>query len=289
MTLNVKGKGLGAQVIGLDPSRLDSVRRDEIRELVYTNKLIVFKDVHPTPKQFIQLGNVVGDIVTYYEPIYHHREHPQIFVSSTEQGQGVPKTGAFWHIDYMFMPEPFAFSMVVPLAVPATDRGTYFIDLAKVWAALPIEKRDPVRRTLSTHDPRRHIKIRPQDVYKPIGELWSEITKATPPIKWPTVIRHPKTGEEILYICASGTTKIEDESGRILDPAILHDLMTATGQLDSDFSSSFIHIQHYEVGDIVLWDNRVLMHRAKHGTAAGTLTTHRLTMLDGLKTPGYAA
>ncbi len=31
------------------------------------------------------------------------------------------------------------------------------------------------------------------------------------------------------------------------------------------------------------------MHRAKHGTASGTLTTHRLTMLDGLATPGYAA
>ncbi len=32
----------------------------------------------------------------------------------------------------MFMPEPFAFSMVVPLAVPGSDRGTYFIDLNKV-------------------------------------------------------------------------------------------------------------------------------------------------------------
>lgn len=288
MALNVKGEGLGAQVTGLDPGHLDSVDRDEIRELVYTNKLIVLKDVHPTPEQFIQLGNIVGEIVTYYEPIYHHKEHPQIFVSSTEQGQGVPKTGAFWHIDYMFMPEPFAFSMVVPLAVPGTDRGTYFIDLAKVWASLPAEQQDPVRGTLSTHDPRRHIKIRPQDVYRPIGEIWSEITEATPPIKWPTVIRHPHTGDEILYICASGTTKIEDGSGALLDPAVLHDLMVATGQLDPDFTSPLIHTQHYEVGDIVLWDNRVLMHRAKHGTASGTLTTHRLTMLDGAKTPGYA-
>nr|MBC9861270.1 putative oxidoreductase [Mycobacterium pseudoshottsii] len=41
--------------------------------------------------------------------------------------------------------------------------------------------------------------------------------------------------------------------------------------------------------DIILWDNRVLMHRAKHGTASGTLTTYRLTMLDGLETPGYPA
>ncbi len=287
LTLNVKGEGLGAQVTGIDPKNLDDVTRDEIREIVYQNKLVILKDVHPTPEEFLQLGRIVGDVVTYYEPIYHHSDYPEIFVSSTEEGHGVPRTGAFWHIDYMFMPEPFAFSMVVPLAVPGSDRGTYFIDLNKVWESLPDTVRDPVRGTFATHDPRRHIKIRPHDVYKPIGEVWDEISRTTPPIAWPTVIRHPKTGQEILYICASGTTKIEDQHGHALESAVLEELMAATGQLDPDFTSPFIHAQHYEVGDVVLWDNRVLMHRAKHGTTAGTLTTHRLTMLDGLKTPGY--
>ncbi|MCV7202702.1 TauD/TfdA family dioxygenase [Mycolicibacterium peregrinum] len=287
MTLNVLGEGLGAQVTGIDPKNLDDITRDEIREVVYQNKLVILKDVHPTPEEFLRLGRIVGDVVTYYEPIYHHKDHPEIFVSSTEEGNGVPRTGAFWHIDYMFMPEPFAFSMVVPLAVPGSDRGTYFIDLNKVWESLPESARDSVRGTFATHDPRRHIKIRPHDVYKPIGEVWDEISRTTPPIAWPTVIRHPKTGQEILYICASGTTKIEDRNGHVLDPAVLQELMTATGQLDPDFTSPFIHAQHYEVGDVVLWDNRVLMHRAKHGTTPGTLTTHRLTMLDGLTTPGY--
>ncbi|OYN76038.1 TauD/TfdA dioxygenase family protein [Mycolicibacterium sphagni] len=288
MTLNVKGEGLGAQITGIDPANLDDISRDEIREAVYRNKLVVLKDVHPSPEEFISLGKILGDIVPYYEAMYHHEKHPEIFVSSTEQGRGVPKTGAFWHIDYMFMPQPFAFSMVLPLTVPGPDRGTYFIDLTKVWEALPADKQAPALGTFSTHDPRRHIKIRPTDVYRPIGEVWDEITKTTPPIKWPTVIRHPATGEEILYICASGTTKIEDKDDNVLDPAILNELMTATGQLDPDFASPFIYTQHYEVGDIMLWDNRVLMHRAKHGTSSGTLTSYRLTMLDGLETPGYA-
>ncbi|MDO3400289.1 TauD/TfdA family dioxygenase [Mycolicibacterium neoaurum] len=288
MTLNLKGEGLGAEVTGLDPSNLEAVSREEIRDLVYTHKLVVLKDVHPSPTQFIELGDILGEIVTYYEPAYHHKDHPQIFVSSTEQGQGVPKTGAFWHIDYMMMPEPFAFSMVVPLAVPGPDRGTYFIDLNKVWESLPAHQQELAKGTFSYSDPRPHIKIRPEDVYKPLGEVWAEATRTTPPIKWPTVIRHPKTGAEILYICASGNPSIEDEDGNRLEQKIMDDLLEATGQLDPTFTSPFIHTQHYEVGDIVLWDNRVLMHRAKHGTASGTLTTHRLTMLDGLKTPGYA-
>ncbi|MBL7659318.1 TauD/TfdA family dioxygenase, partial [Escherichia coli] len=104
MTLKVKGEGLGAQVTGVDPKNLDDITTDEIRDIVYTNKLVVLKDVHPSPREFIKLGRIIGQIVPYYEPMYHHEDHPEIFVSSTEEGQGVPKTGAFWHIDYMFMP-----------------------------------------------------------------------------------------------------------------------------------------------------------------------------------------
>ena len=37
-----------------------------------------------------------------------------------------------------------------------------------------------------------------------------------------------------------------------IDPAILQELMEATGQLDPEFTSPLIHTQHYEVGDIVL-------------------------------------
>jgi alpha-ketoglutarate-dependent taurine dioxygenase len=289
MTLSVKGEGLGAQITGLDPKDLDNISTEEIREIVYTNKLVVLKDVHPTPEQFIKLGKIIGEIVPYYEPMYHHKQYPEIFVSSTEEGQGVPRTGAFWHIDYGFMPKPIAFTMVVPLAVPGTDRGTYFIDLNRVWESLPAAAQDRVRGTRSTHDPRPYIKIRPGDVHRPIGEVWADFTRSTPPITWPTVIRHPRTGRENLYVCVTGTTKIEDKHGNRLDPTVLQELLEATGQLDSEYKSPFIHTQHYEVGDIILWDNRVLVHRAKHGTAEGTLTTHRLTMLDGLETPGYAA
>lgn len=91
MTLTVTGTGLGAQITGVDPNDLSTITREEIREIVYANKLVILKGVHPSPEQYLQLGRIVGDIVPYYESMYHHHEFPEIFVSSTEEHQGVPE------------------------------------------------------------------------------------------------------------------------------------------------------------------------------------------------------
>lgn len=77
MTLTVTGTGLGAQITGVDPNDLSNITRDEIREIVYANKLVIIKGVHPSPEQYLQLGRIIGDIVPYYESMYHHYEFPR--------------------------------------------------------------------------------------------------------------------------------------------------------------------------------------------------------------------
>ncbi len=48
-------------------------------------------------------------------------------------------------------------------------------------------------------------------------------------------------GQETFYICATGTTKIEDKGRQSADPEVLQELMAATGQLDPEYQSPFIH------------------------------------------------
>lgn len=289
--IQVEGTGPGTQIHGIrleDPDTVaDTVDAGELRRLVYTHKMVVLKDLHPTPEQFLALGRALGTVVPYYEDMYRHPEYPEIFVSSTDRDSGgVPKTGAFWHIDYQFMPEPFALTMTLPLAVPGTDRGTSFVDLAAAWTAVPEALKEKVRGTRTVCSPRRFVKIRPSDVYRPIGDVLRDIEETTPPQVWPTVVRHPVTGEEILYICEAFADRIIDAGGDELDPAILRRLLTISGQLDPDGTSPLVHTQYFGVGDALLWDNRSLAHCGRHGSTPGTVTTHRLTMLDGLPTPG---
>ena len=273
--------GLGVTVYDFDVDTVGPGDVDAMKKLIYTEKVVVLARQDLSPRQFVRLGNLFGEPVTYHEPMYHHPDHPEIFVSSNvREGSrqiGVPKTGKFWHSDYQFMPKPFAFTLFHPQVLPPGNRGTYFIDMAKAYERLPEALRNEAAGTTASHSVRKYFKIRPEDVYRPLGEVIAEVEEKTPPVSFPTVIEHPATGERILYLSEGFTVDVDGRR-----PGLLRDLLEETGQLDPTFSHPGI-IQHtYEPGDLVLWDNRTLVHRALHTTTSDATVSHRLTVLDDL-------
>ncbi len=62
-----------------------------------------------------------------------------------------------------------------------------------------------------------------------------------------------RRGREIPYICATGTTKIEDKGRQSADPEVLQELAAATDKADPGVNSSPPYTQHYQAGDIILW------------------------------------
>ncbi|MUG94498.1 hypothetical protein F7734_19790 [Scytonema sp. UIC 10036] len=156
----------------------------DLKELIYEHKIVVIKEQDLSPHQHCDFGYRLGELEKYYQPMYHHPEREEIFVSSnvSQNGQqiGVPKTGKFWHADYAFMPKPFAFSMVYPQILPSQDRGTYFINMSQVYQCLPDDLKSIANESSCYHSVRRYFKIRPQDVYRPISEILDEIERVTP-------------------------------------------------------------------------------------------------------------
>lgn len=255
----------------------------EIKNAVYARKVVVLRGQQDlAPADFVRLGERFGELVEYHEPMYHHPDHPKIFVSSNlpEDGKqvGVPKTGKFWHADYQFMPNPFAFTIFFPKVLPAKNRGTFFIDMARAYERLPSDLQEAAAGTVASQSVRRFFKIRPEDVYRPLGEIIQEVEDRTPAVTFPTVMEHPVTGEKILYISEGFTVDIQGGD----DPHLLRKLLAATGQLDTEFNHENIYQHSYEPGDIVIWDNRTLIHRALHTTTPAVTVSHRVTALDGL-------
>ena len=282
-----QGKKLGVTVTGFDHTTATDAEVDALKQAVYTSKIAVLKGQDLAPREFLALGRRLGRPEAYYEPMYHHPEFPDIFVSSNvpENGKqiGVPKTGKFWHADYQFMPDPFGITLIYPQVIPQQNRGTYFIDMGEAYRRLPAELQAEVAGTRARHSVRKYFKIRPQDVYKPVSELLQEIERKTPEVVHPTTFTHPMTGETVLYISEGFTVGIEDSAGGEVDGDLLKRLFDATGQFDEDLEHDNIHLQEFEKGDLLVWDNRSLIHRARHTTTPEPTVSHRVTVHDTRK------
>lgn len=284
MQLTTRPEQPGVEVHGFDPAIASSSDIQLLRQHIYDDKVVVLKAQELKPAAFVELGRAFGTPVAYYEPMYHHPESELIFVSSnltrTEGPIGVPKTGGFWHADYQFMPKPFAVTMFYPQKLPTGTRGTRFINMATAYERLAPRLKDAIAGTFCRHSARRYVKIRPSDVYRPIGEVMADIERVTPPQTWPTVLSHPVTGEKILYISEAFTYAIEDGSGNALPSSLLDELLAESGQLDSSYEHANIVVQTYEPGDLVLWDNRTLIHRALHNPTNEPTESYRVTVTD---------
>jgi taurine dioxygenase len=185
------------------------------------------------------------------------------------------------------MPRPFDLTFIQPRVVPAHHRGTYFIDLVRAYADLDDRLRRAIADTVATHSVRRYFKIRPSDVYRPISEILADIESRTPPVQWPTVHAHPRTGEPVLYVSEGLTTSITDAAGQDR-PDLLHEILSATGQLDDTFEHPAIRLQTFDEGDLLIWDNRGLVHRALHTTTPEPAVSHRVTVYDDESFPDRA-
>lgn len=276
---------MGVLVEGFDHRHAPDDDIQALKRIVYEQRIAIIRDQRLDAHDYLALGQRFGEVEAYYQPMYHHPQVKEVFVSSNvaENGEavGVPRTGRFWHADYEFMPRPFAFTFVHQRVVPKGPRGTYFLDLTKAWEGLPAALKAEVAGTVACHTPRRYFKIRPSDVYRPICELLAEIDRETPPARHPTVIRHPVTGRDMLFVSAGLTEALESPGGQALHPGLLQRLFDATGQLDPTFSSDNIHLQTYETNDLVMWDNRALVHCALHTPVPEPTVTWRITVHDG--------
>ncbi|MBV9023634.1 MAG: TauD/TfdA family dioxygenase [Streptomycetaceae bacterium] len=281
------GTATGATVEDFDHTSASDTDIEILKQTVYTKKIAVLKGQELSPRQFLELGKRLGDPETYYEPMYHHPEIKEIFVSSNvpENGKqiGVPKTGKFWHADYQFMPDPFGITLIHPQVIPQKNRGTYFIDMGRAYEKIPEELKKAITGTYCRHSVRKYFKIRPQDVYRPLSEIIDEVERKTPAVLQPTTFTHPLTGETILYISEGFTVGIEDADGTPLDDDLLCRLFEATGQLDDTFTHDNIHLQSFEQGDLLIWDNRSLIHRARHTDTPEPTVSHRVTVHDERK------
>jgi taurine dioxygenase len=272
-------RGIGAEVLGLDVKTVTPEVAQMIKDEVYLHKLVVFRDQQLTREQYVEFARKLGKPQIYLQKNYHHPDHPEIFVSSnvSENGMkvGVSGTGRYWHTDYQFHPEPLPMTLLYPQVLPAGKRETYYIDMERAYDDFPAELRPYVEDKWAVHEAKWRYKITAEDIDRAMIDILTEIERVVPPITHPAVIVHPVTGKKMLYLSSGFTTGME---------SLTHEenLQIMARIFNFTENEERVHVHTWRSGDILLWDNRSLIHKASDTPKGEMSSSYRIGVYDGL-------
>jgi alpha-ketoglutarate-dependent 2,4-dichlorophenoxyacetate dioxygenase len=181
-----------------------------------------------------------------------------------------------WHSDSSFKATPAKYSLLSARAIPSSPGGnTEFADMRAAWDALDAETRDLVRDLVCEHS-----QLYSRGVLG-FTDFTEEERQRFAPVLQRLVRRHPATGRHSLYLSS--------HAGAIVGwpvpeaRALLRDLIEHATQRE------FVHAHDWRQYDLVMWDNRVVMHRGRRYNTAEVRDLHRTTVADSAPTLEQAA
>ena len=250
------GAGAGAEIRGVDlASPVDAGTFALIEAAFDTHGVVFFRDQTITPAQQIAFGQRFGELdINYNSEIAGLPGHPEIFVISNivegDRPVGVKKVGATWHSDMCYAAVPPRATLLHALEVPVlnglTLGDTEFANTAVAWDALPAAMREALANARAVFDFQGRWRYLAPD---------AETIARYPPVEHPVARTHPRTGRRSLYVMRDDCTGIvgmsEEEGQRLIEALADHVLRP-----------EFIYRHQWRPGDVLMWDNCTVQHRA---------------------------
>lgn len=262
---------VGSELHGLRLAEASDQDIAGIKQLLAERGLVVFRDQEFSEEDHIAFARRIGPIVVNnYFP--ENGGYPEIAEVRKSESQEV-NIGGGWHTDHSYDLAPAMGSILVARELPPIGGDTLFASMAAAYEALS----DGFKATLETL---RAVHTA-DHIYGPDGYFSN--TDQGPDLKGhdlrtravhPLVIRHPDTGQKLLYVNSAFTTHIEgwsrDESMALLS------YLYAFGMRE-EFQCRL----QWEPGTVAMWDNRSTWHCALNDYHGHRRLMHRIT-IDGV-------
>lgn len=179
-----------------------------------------------------------------------------------------------WHSDSSYKVTPAKYSLLSARMIPDRGGNTQFADMRAAWDTLDEETRALVRDMVCEHS-RLFSRIN-------LGfEFNAEEAKKFAPVRQRLVRRHPATGRLSLFLSAHAGTIV----GWLVPEAraLLRELNEHATQRERVYT----HV--WRLHDLVMWDNRVTMHRGLRYPIDQARDLRRTTLADSASTLEQAA
>jgi alpha-ketoglutarate-dependent 2,4-dichlorophenoxyacetate dioxygenase len=171
-----------------------------------------------------------------------------------------------WHSDSSFMNPRAAYSMLHCLVKPSWGGNTEFADLRNAYDTLDARTLNEIKDLEAEHFALHTRILLGDDAYT------DDQKKEIPPAVWPLVNTHPGSGRKVLFTGVHARQIIGWPTAE--SRMYLQDLLEHATQREN------VYVHQWEVGDLVIWDNRSTLHRGRRYDIAERRELRRTTIND---------
>ena len=154
-----------------------------------------------------------------------------------------------WHSDSSFKVIPAKYSILHAISIPSRGGNTEFAHMPSAYDALDEEIKGEIDDLICEHS---QIFSRQQVGFT---ELTKEEIERFEPVRQRLIRRHPKTGRKSLYLSS--------HAGRIDGLSVPDAKLLLLDLVNHATQKEFVYIHKWQMGDLVMWDNRQTMHRVR--------------------------
>ena len=254
------------EVSGVDCTK--PLARDEVAAIeagMDKHAVLVFRDQDLSDPQQIAFTRHFGELESYHLPGHIQKDPDKRLDPGMADFSNLDKDGniisaedriwffklgdRLWHSDSSFRPVPAKYSLLSGRVLPSWGANTEFADMRAAYDALDQRSKAEVEPLVCLHS---LIYSR-----EAIGftELSDEERAAFRPIRQRLVRTHPVTGRKSLFLAA--------HAGAIEGWTIPEARMFLRDLTEFATHERFVYSHEWRVNDLVIWDNRTTMHRAR--------------------------
>jgi taurine dioxygenase len=275
ITVSPLGNGIAAQVDGVDLRKpMPAETAEQIIKVWMEHPVLRFRGQQGmSTQQLVDFSKMFGEldrspITTSATGKPYLSEFPHVTAISNILVDGKPIGGlgayeAEWHTDMSYKDETPSASILYAVEVPPSGGDTWFCDMYAAFEQLPAHLKTRIAKLKCVHDASRNSA-------RVLRKGYQEVTdpRKTVGAMHLIVRTHPVIGRKALFLGRRLNAYVPGldlgESEALLDELWTHAITPES-----------IWIQQWQVGDVVIWDNRCTMHRRDSFDAKTRRLMHR--------------
>ena len=268
----VSGVDCAAPLTGADVASIDAAMDQ--------HAVLIFRDQPLNDEQQLTFTRRFGQLERYETPGHiRKREEERLaggiadFSNLTHDGSVMSpedrvwlfKLGdRLWHSDSSFRPVPAKYSLLSGRTIPSRGGDTEFADMRAAYDALDEETKAETEDLVCEHS-----LIHSRETIG-FADITPEEREHFRPVRHPLVRTDRRTGRKSLFLSA--------HAGAILGWTIPEARMFLRDLTEHATQPQFVYRHHWRPGDLVMWDNRTTMHRARRFQRSEVRDVRRTTL-----------